>query len=877
MSGYLYGSKTLAEGTVLPVDGGTVEARLPGPGWVDIRSGTMQADVVGNVLLSTASGVSNLRGDILPGGLVEVPTVALGSSSGKPLAKVTGVIVNEGTIRITGRGGLNFDCGSITNAGRIEFAATAVNAWITPGSWCPDGGPKLWNMPGGVIESWASTAYVDYGIASENDGLVVARAGRLDYAQSTGTAQDGISSGRFAGEGGIVALNRVVAGPATDLTTGVVLTGHLYGSATVPDGAILKVTGGTLAGPVMGPGWVEIDNGSVGSPVVGNVRFVRYGFLDANIASTGVVELPTVTWYSATPPIDVRYNISNYGRLRITGKSGLDFDCGSMTNHGRIEITSTATGARFTSDSSCYGTTPRLVNASDGFFESWAPDGVGLEVQFENDGTVLARGGRWLVQPPLPLNDVVHNGFFGSADSGRMSLCGLFLLGESHVVADNIGVADRCGTFVADVTGFTDSQITDVKNARYAAMGLATGANGLPVCSFRGVDLNELMGAYPEVCSYNPQQLGADAFEFFISWMPGLGTGLDIGHAIFGVDLAGRELNTNERILDGLFAVFDLAPGVVDEFTLNGVERLRYRALRLGGDLGCNSFSPQTPVLMADGSRKAIGTMRIGDVVYAADPETGRAGPRPVTDVIVGEGTKDLVDISLETGETLEATANHPFWSENRRAFVDASALVPGDMLRTSAGTAVQVTAVRRHVEVARVFNLTVADIHTFHVGQSDVLVHNINPTCRSAATRALRSALGTSPYVNGQAHHIFGWAQREGATAAHLRTFDFDINSASNGVWLPYAEHASLPVDFVGSFHRGASADYYTNYVDNYLLNTTSAGDVVVRTSNLKQWLTNGCMPINAAGVRRKPAKGTCPPDLVTHYRSFGIEIETS
>jgi hypothetical protein len=33
--------------------------------------------------------------------------------------------------------------------------------------------------------------------------------------------------------------------------------------------------------------------------------------------------------------------------------------------------------------------------------------------------------------------------------------------------------------------------------------------------------------------------------------------------------------------------------------------------------------------------------------------------------------------------------------------------------------------------------------------------------------------------------------------------------------------------------------------------------------------------MPINSMGVRAKPAKDTCPQDLVDHYREAGIEIE--
>jgi hypothetical protein len=47
--------------------------------------------------------------------------------------------------------------------------------------------------------------------------------------------------------------------------------------------------------------------------------------------------------------------------------------------------------------------------------------------------------------------------------------------------------------------------------------------------------------------------------------------------------------------------------------------------------------------------------------------------------------------------------------------------------LRTSAGTHVQVTAVKKWSATQRVHNLTVADLHTYYVlaGGTPVLVHN--------------------------------------------------------------------------------------------------------------------------------------------------------
>ena len=93
--------------------------------------------------------------------------------------------------------------------------------------------------------------------------------------------------------------------------------------------------------------------------------------------------------------------------------------------------------------------------------------------------------------------------------------------------------------------------------------------------------------------------------------------------------------------------------------------------------LPCNSFVPGTAVLMADGSTKAIEDIEFGDLVWAADPETGEEGPREVTRLITGHGDKTLIDIEID-GETVTATDHHPIWVRNQGEWVDAEDLQPG-------------------------------------------------------------------------------------------------------------------------------------------------------------------------------------------------------
>ncbi|GIH02808.1 hypothetical protein Rhe02_08750 [Rhizocola hellebori] len=140
----------------------------------------------------------------------------------------------------------------------------------------------------------------------------------------------------------------------------------------------------------------------------------------------------------------------------------------------------------------------------------------------------------------------------------------------------------------------------------------------------------------------------------------------------------------------------------------------------------CNSFTSDTPVLMADGTTKPIEDIKWGDQVLATDPQTGESGARAVTDLIEGEGVKKLVDITIH-GETITATTEHPFWDAGKGTWVDAEDLEVGDLLRTADGERVIVQKVANRTATVQANNLTVADFHTYYVvaGSTPVLVHN--------------------------------------------------------------------------------------------------------------------------------------------------------
>jgi len=160
------------------------------------------------------------------------------------------------------------------------------------------------------------------------------------------------------------------------------------------------------------------------------------------------------------------------------------------------------------------------------------------------------------------------------------------------------------------------------------------------------------------------------------------------------------------------------------------------KSAKSGSGQSCrvNSFDDDTVVLMADGSRKPIGEVELGDLVWAADPETGQAGPRAVVDLIRHGGWHTMVEVRLADGTVIDATDRHPFWvaddghGNRGGAWVDAIDLREGDLLLTAEASLLPVTGVTISSEDLTAYNLSVAGIHTYHVSDADILVHNCPP-----------------------------------------------------------------------------------------------------------------------------------------------------
>ncbi|HXH77560.1 DUF6531 domain-containing protein [Nocardioides sp.] len=149
----------------------------------------------------------------------------------------------------------------------------------------------------------------------------------------------------------------------------------------------------------------------------------------------------------------------------------------------------------------------------------------------------------------------------------------------------------------------------------------------------------------------------------------------------------------------------------------SGVTRLR------SGARSC-SFGGSTVVLMANGTRKPIEDVEVGDWVIATDPETGVQKPKRVTHIWVHN---DTVTDLVVGGEVITTTEDHPFWSVTDQKFERADQLSAGEEILSADGAVITVSGLQLGTEREAVaYNLTVEGIHTYHVGDLEVLVHNM-------------------------------------------------------------------------------------------------------------------------------------------------------
>jgi hypothetical protein len=263
------------------------------------------------------------------------------------------------------------------------------------------------------------------------------------------------------------------------------------------------------------------------------------------------------------------------------------------------------------------------------------------------------------------------------------------------------------------------------------------------------------------------------------SMLIGVGEGLKAGELLVkaGVDLAEH---VGEDAIE--HAGEDLAEHEGEDALAQAVE-------------GCGglSFAAATLVAAAHGEQ-AIGTLHPGEQVNAYNPKTRKMELEPILHVWINHDN-DLVDLTLttcvpaqhdklvKTSEVIHTNKKHPFLTEEK-GFVPVGQIKLGMHVLRANGTYGVVTGWKVVPGTQVMYNLEVAQDHTFTVGMGQWVVHN----CPASGTS------GNSSYAqNGNRFHY----DLQNGGSAQLQAMYPQTDFQFNGRGMPGAD-----VEVVGGTH---------------------------------------------------------------------------
>lgn len=161
------------------------------------------------------------------------------------------------------------------------------------------------------------------------------------------------------------------------------------------------------------------------------------------------------------------------------------------------------------------------------------------------------------------------------------------------------------------------------------------------------------------------------------------------------------------------------------EVTEQGTEAAAATEVRLG-----ICFAGGTPVLTPDGET-SIEQLRPGDLVLARDENSAEGELEPKVIQEVQRGDSKVLELTVQ-GRVIRVTEPHLFYVSGS-GWTPAGKLRVGDRLSTNGSDSVEVEALGETSESVPVFNLRVADHHTYFVGSGSwgfaVWTHNFYGT----------------------------------------------------------------------------------------------------------------------------------------------------
>ncbi len=270
--------------------------------------------------------------------------------------------------------------------------------------------------------------------------------------------------------------------------------------------------------------------------------------------------------------------------------------------------------------------------------------------------------------------------------------------------------------------------------------------------------------------------IGGISTSLSVRGILGAAQGASGGYSMVSFVMGDREEMSAREV--GFLVITSMLPGA------SGAKFMKMASSRIRRV--CNSFDGETLVSTENGL-KPISEIEIGEKVWAYNEESGETELQDVVHLIQREGEKEIVDITLESGEVIRATAGHPFYVQGDEwRWLDAGDLKQGDQLYGKDGDTVFIKAIDTASLNLPVYNLTIDNTHTYFVGSNVVLSHNAQKECN---LDGLIIGAKKPAFKPNQKHRQGGGGRRPGLDAGiepedSLYAFQKLAVKADNGVW---------------------------------------------------------------------------------------------
>jgi RHS repeat-associated protein len=195
------------------------------------------------------------------------------------------------------------------------------------------------------------------------------------------------------------------------------------------------------------------------------------------------------------------------------------------------------------------------------------------------------------------------------------------------------------------------------------------------------------------------------------------------------------------------------------------------------------SFSSDTEITTLEGLQP-INQLQVGDLVLAYDESSGKTGFYTVTATFAH--VDPLIILLSVNGEQIETTPEHPFYTAAGE-WIPAGQLQIGDSLRRADGSSGLVTAIALRSQTQQMYNITVAEAHTYFIGDGKWLVHNACPIKQAGGSLpARKSEYGSYTNTHASGKKYAGMGGRERAQRSGKRIAEEHNDPLMATDWTP-------------------------------------------------------------------------------------------